>query len=636
MLLQYIRDRATGWVAWGIVTLIIIPFALWGIYDYFSPSARLAAASVNGVEISLQRFNQLYQQQRYQMQALLGAAYRPDLLDEDLLRRRAIDDLVEDEIVIQAGVSQGMRIGDLQLATSIEELPAFQGESGFSQSAYEQWLRARGYSPPGFEFDFRRSLLTQQLGNAVTTGALVTARDLREHRRLSLQKRTVRTLYLPASKYLEEEVDEQAIIDHYESNRASYVTPEQVRVEYLEISRERIAEAIPIDDSDLHELYDARKATMTTPEQREASHILIALDSQADDAVVNAATEKLTGLAAQMLAGAAFEDLAKAHSEDPGSAQGGGGLGWFGRDIMDPNFEAAAFSLTEGEISEPVRSSFGLHLIKVSAVRESRTKSFDEARDELVAEYQDEQAEKIFVDRAEQLFNLSFEHPDSLDEAAEALELAPKRTEFFSRNDDDAVGLPANSRFVEAAFGPDVLVEGNNSELIELDDARVVVLRIAQRSEAAPRALEEVHEEIAQTLSTRAAGERAREIGSGLVKRLRGGADAEPVAGELGLTWNDSLELARRSTALDPQILDTAFRMPRPAAAAVTYDGIEASNGDYVIVALQTVADGDSAGDLEDETRTQVSRAIGQGDYDALVRTLRARADVVVFDDNLQ
>ncbi len=635
-MLEFIRKRATGWVAWGIVILISVPFALWGINQYFTPVSDLSVAKVNGTEIELREFQQAVQNQRSRLRQMLG----PELaasVDEVLVRQQTLDRLIGEQLLLQAAAESGMRVGDAQLATEIQSQQIFRSDGKFSPERYQNFLRQQGYSPGGFEQMMRQGLISGQVSNGLMSSAFVTDAELARMRSLQGQNRSFRTLEVPVSRFMDVPVSDEAVARHYEENKARYVRPEQVSIEHLEISRPRIAAEIPVDEGELKRLYEARKANYSTPEQRKVSHILLSVASDADDAAVDEARNKLLDIRRQIESGASFEDLAKAHSEDPGTAQNGGDLGFISRDIMDPAFDAAAFSLKAGEVSAPVRSDFGLHLIKVSDIRGGQTRSFEEVRTQLKTEFQNEQADLVFSEQVERLATLTFEHPESLDIAAETLGLEIKTSPLFDRN-GAAEGIASNREVVLAAFSEDVREGGNNSEILELDNGVVVSLRVNRHEPAAPLPLDAVRDQIVGELKLRSAREKAREIGRALLEKLRNGESPEQAAASAETQWSETASLSRQSGQADPGLRALVFRMPKPQQQARTYAGRALPDGGFQIVALESVTSGsvDGEGDAPEDLRRSMAAAFGSAALDQYSRALRDKADVAINEENLQ
>ena len=243
--------------------------------------------------------------------------------------------MINDELVYQAAIDHGMRIGDEQLATSIRSLDVFKEDGKFSQARYESWLRQQGYVPGSFEYSFRRSLLSAQLHAGIADSAIVTAGDLDQSLKLQEQQRGFAYLQVPVSRFQDvAEVTDEAVTAYYERHRDQFVNPEKVNISYLELSRSGIAAGISISDEELESRYDAQKANYMTEEQRRASHILISLSEDASAEDEERARERAQQLKARIDAGESFEELARAHSEDPGSAQTNGDLGIFGKGWM--------------------------------------------------------------------------------------------------------------------------------------------------------------------------------------------------------------------------------------------------------------------------------------------------------------
>jgi peptidyl-prolyl cis-trans isomerase D len=406
----------------------------------------------------------------------------------------------------------------------------------------------------------------------------------------------------------------------------------------VEVSRDAIAESINVDDEELRSLYEQRKTNYRTAEQRDASHILLRLEKDADDAAVAEARDKLAGLKELIEAGTPFEELAREHSEDPGSAKQGGSLGTFGRGVMDPAFETAAFALAEGHVSEPVRSSFGMHLIKVNTIRASVLKSFEQVRDELGTERRFEEAEQTFVDQVEQLATLAFEHPESLDIAAETLGLTPTVSDWLLPVGGTNIGVGANPAVLEAAFSPEVLELGNNSELIELDASRVIVLRVAEHRPTEPQSLDEVSDRIRADLSSREGRKLASETGTGLLEVLRDGEQSAAAVESSGYDWSEEAEHERTARGVNQAVLKALFRMPRPSPGAESYESAVTPSGDFVIIALAGVSDGELgqvAKAEQDTARQSIAAERGRNDYDAMVKGLREAATIDIYRENL-
>ncbi len=630
-MLNFIREKIQGWIAWVIVGLLIIPFALWGINEYFGTGGGLVAATVNGTEIDQREFQQTFYEQRSRMQEMLGGQYDSRIFDPQL-RQRVINELVERELLLQNADAMGYRVTDENVAAMIRSFEVFQENGVFSPELYRQRLQAQGQNPAIFEQRIKRALLASQLPSGIADTAFVTDAELDALIRLQGQQREVAYLTLPITQYEEpSDASEAAVASYYETHRERFMTPEMVSVEYVELSADELGADVDPGDEKLREFYKARSQQFSVPEERKVRHILFTIPEGADEAEVEAVRAKAEAALKRIREGESFAELARQVSEDPGSAEVGGDLGFISAGVMEPDFEQAAFALKEGEVSEPVLTSFGFHLIKVDEIRAGKVKPFESVRDELLKEYQRDEAERKYFDLADKLTNMAYEMPDSLTEVAESLGLPLKESPLFSR--DGGKGLFADPHLVSAAFSDEVLKQGYNSEPVEVGDRHVVVLRVKEHREAAPLPLEEVAEIISQQIITEKARERAQQAAAGLVERLEAGASREEIAKELGAEWQTPAPLERNTATLDSALVQAVFRMPRPVGGATRYGSTGLISGDFAVLALSRVIDGDPASFDQAERenlRQQLTNLRGTESTQAVLESLKAKAHIVI------
>ncbi len=635
-MLQSIRERATGWIAWVVFGLISVPFALWGVNQYLGTDPNPVVAKVNGTEISLQQFQQAYTQQRDQLRAALGSNFDESALDPIALRDQTLEQMIADEALMHAALADGMRISDQQVAATIRSESTFARDGAFSQDTYQQWLRGQGFSPASFEFRLRRNLLAQQLANGIIQTALPTEKETNRLATLLSQRRSFATLSVPLSRFIDEPIDEAKIVDYYNQHRDELVVPERVAADYVLVSRDEIIPTIEVDESALRRRYELEKANFSTPEQRKVSHIMIQVPPGADDKEVEAARQRIMALREAVISGADFATVATESSEDPGSAGLGGDLGFITPGAMDKAFEDAAFSLQPGVVSEPVRSSFGFHLILVTDIKPGGTKSFEEVRDELRRAYQQDEAERRFFEQVERLANISFEVPDSLEPVADTLGLEVRSAGPLSRDGIPDDPLFSRPEVLTALFSEDVLEQGNNSQPIDLGDGRVVVVRARERIPSVQQTLDQARPVIEARLKRENAEAKVREVGKNLLERLRSGDALETVAAETGGQWQEQSDVRRDSGDANTAVLETAFRMPRPATTgAPVFDGVATSDGDFVLIALRKVDDPPPDADMLAKLRQAVALERGRLEFQAFVDSIRSRADVRIYEQTL-
>lgn len=626
-MLEFIRTKAQGWLAWIIVGLIIATFALFGIEQYLGGGREASVASVNGQEISQQRLQQAYQMQRQRLQEMFGENFNPEMFPEARMKEQILDDLIQQELLVLAAKDSGLRIGDEQLASMIREVPQFQRDGKFSQEVYEQALRSQGQGVATFEERARRDVLTQQLQIAVMGSEFSTASEELALMQLRSQTRDIGFMVLSAANYEKEmSVTDEEIGRYYDDNAARFAIPEQVSVNYIELNAQSMAGTIPVSEQEIAERYESQKMNYSSPEERKARHILIRLAKDADEKSVAEAKGRVDELAQRIAKGESFAELAKANSQDPGSAPQGGDLGFFGRGMMDPAFETATFALKKGEVSQPIRSSFGFHLIQLDDMRGGDTKPLAEVRSQIAAEIRQEQADQKFFELAGKLGNLVYEHPDNIDEASSQLGLPLQQSAPFARA--GGAGIASNQKVVAAAFTDKVLKDGENSEVIEVNDKHLVVLRLREHTPEKQRPLGEVKAQITAQLKKDKAKLRVEEVADALLTRLAKGEDPRVLAKEAKVEWRRVANAAREGSELPPAVVTQAFRMPRPADIASTARTAMPEGGQALIalygVASPSVTGSDESGML----KRQLQQANAQAAINSMIASLRAKATI--------
>ncbi len=636
-MLTSIRNHAKGWLGITLLALIAIPFAFTGVYSYMSGGGAVIVAEVDGREIGQREYANAYQSYRQRLQSLLGSNFRPELLDERALRREALDRLIEEIVLIETAQEQGYRVGADQLAQQITATQAFQTDGRFDRDLYQARLAQNGQSPEQYEQGLRTQLLMEQLLGGLGSTAFVTQAELAEAQRLQLQRRNLVYALIPPAEQADLPAPEEAALEaFYADSGTRFAEPEQVRVDYLDLSVERLMSEVGDPDEDgLALLYEEERSRLATTEERRARHILLELPADADEATRADSLAKAKTLRTQLVDGVDFAELARSESADPGSAEAGGDLGFFARGQMDPAFETAAFELSIDQISEPVRSAFGYHLIEVTEIRGDTSPDLESMRDTLTELYRRQQAEQLFFDRSEMLANLSYEHPEALDTAAEALGLEIQTSPWLTRTGGED-WLLAEPRVLEAAFSPDVLGEGLNSEVLELVDGRLLVLRQGEHKVARQPELGEVREAVVDYYQETRAGELARERGSELLVRLRGGEALEAIAAEAGLETIEVTGMGRDDALRPLPIVRAAFRLPRPVGGTPGVAGVELEDGGYALLQLNGVEAGDpEAPEDEARLREALARVQGSAELAGVMIGVRSRATIKINEENL-
>jgi len=622
-----------GVVGWFLLGALFIAFAFFGLNSYFTSNAKTYAADVNGVEITIPEYQRAYQQMRSRMQRMMGEAYNPAMIDEDALKKSALQELIREQLILQEAHDDGYAVSKQLVAAQINAVPVFKGEDGkFSVEKYRQVLQLQGMAPPEFEWRLSRELMVNQIINGIAQTAGVSQKDLERVYRLQTQQRRFSYLELPLQQSADKvEISDSDIEQYYTAHAGDFMTPERVKIQYVELKADELQVSSKPDDEALHALYDEHSDRYITPEQRRARHILVSLPPDAGKDAEKKAREKAESLLARLEKGESFEKLAKEDSDDPGSASKGGDLGYFGRGVMTPEFETAAFALQKGELSGIVKSPFGFHIIEVTDIKPQHAKPFDEVRDELVKEYQTQERGDLFSDKSEILANKAFEQPDSLQGAADALGLEIKTSDWLTKAGGPGIGQ--NEMVVNAAFQQDVLDTGNNSEPIELGDNHLVVLRILEHQAAEKQPLESVKDKVKAEVRDMKARELTNTLGASLLKELKSGKSLADIASAQQLKVKTTGLIGRDATDPESHIVTEAFLLPSAADKGQSATGFSLDSGDYVLLTLEEIKDGDfstlsKADQLK--VRQELDRIIGASEVSAFTDELKNSAKITI------
>jgi peptidyl-prolyl cis-trans isomerase D len=618
-MLQAIRDKVTGWIAYGIIFLISIPFALWGVNSYLGGGEVLPAATVNGEEISVRDLDQALASYRQRLAQLFGGTIPQSFDNESMLREQVLGQLIEEFVLRQYTQEQRYRIGDNELNKIIRNMDSFQRDGQFDTEIYQSQVRSLGYSPVGFEQELRLSGSIEQFQNGIRETAFVVPVFESQFTKLRNQTRKIRTLTYTLDPSTIQ-VDAGEIEQQYQAQADRYRTPERVKIDYIELSLDSIKESISVNDDDVFARYQENRSAYTSAEIREASHILLKVDA---DEPAQPALARIVRIRERITNGESFADLAREFSEDPGSANDGGNLGEIERGVMVQSFEAALFAMEVDQLSEPVKTAFGWHLIKLHSVSGGEMQSFDSLKASLEDEIKTELAESQIYDLVENLANLAYEQPDSLLPAAEQLGLQVQTSDWFDRSMSE--GIAAEAKIRQFAFSPEVLNQGLNSEAIELGGDRVVFLRLNQREAPTLQPLEQVRERIKSELIQVKAREQSLELGTAALAELKSGKTLDDLSREWSSSISDPGFIQRNQSGLDVAVLGRAFSMPTPDQGVV-FDGLSQANGDYVLLELSAVLSNDT--NVDREALDSLVAARGSAEYQSVLKLLTSRADV--------
>jgi len=636
-MLQAIREHTAGWIAGFVLVLLAIPFALWGINNYFVAQVQTWVAKVNGQEISQGDYQQRLSNYRQRMRQMLGENFDPGMLEQPDFKRQFLEDMIRSRVLLQAAQDAGFEVPPQRIANEIASYPALQESGKFSPERYRQALQSIGMTPKQFEAQVRDDLLTNEVVGSLQSTALVTDQEVNNLIRLQNQTRDFKYFLLPADRYQDQvSVTDDEIKTYYDEHPDAFMTEEKVSIRYLELSAAEIAKTIKVDEPALLAWFKDNQSSYVTNEQRLASHILIQVPEDATPDQVAEAKAKAEKADERVRNGEDFAKVAKEMSDDPGSAASGGDLGWLEKGQMPDAFEQALFSLDKGQVSDPVRTGYGFHVIKLRDIQEPKGKTFEEARDQVAKDYKSSEAERMYLEQADRLVDQTYENPSSLQPAADALDLKVQEAGPFTR--DGGEGIASNQDVVKTAFSDLVLQDRLNSDPVELGPNHVAVMRVTDHQPSERRPLDDVKDEIRQTLVTDKARKVAERKADDAVKALSSGsAELAGLAGEEGSELVTAESTERNASDYPPQLLDGVFKLPAPKGG-MAYHAVAAGNGDRAVVALSAIHPGDpsKATDADRQRiRQQLARAYVGAEINAMVDNLEKKADVKIAEDRL-
>ncbi|OGT82966.1 MAG: hypothetical protein A3H91_02320 [Gammaproteobacteria bacterium RIFCSPLOWO2_02_FULL_61_13] len=629
-MLQTIRDKVQGWIATTIVLLLIIPFAFWGINYYFDGGAEISVLSVGDRDVPLRDYQRALQNLR---QRWVAATEGKIPVDDEVLKKQTVDSLINRELMSNAAMDLGLRISNEQVRSAIEGVDGFRGANGFDRIVYESAIAQMGLSPAGFESQVRNDLTAEQLQSVIVGSVFSAGDEVRSLAALRRQTRDIQYAVLPSDAVKEGmQIPEADIKNFYDKNADLFQEPERVKLAWLHITLQRLADDVPVDDATLESWYGDNAANYTVAEQREVRQLLVPVAEDADDAVAQAAQARAEAIMGRVRAGARMAEILAEEDKSGKEPLEFSDFGFLGRGVLDAEIEEAAFATAAGQAVGPISSRFGFHIVEIGQIKQSSANSFAEVRADVERDYRHAEAAKVYAELSDRLATLAYEHPDSLDTAAEELDLRIQESDLFSR-DAPPGELLANPQVLESAFSEEALVNHNNSELIELEGDQAVVLRVTEHVPASVMPLEQVRERIVTRLRFDRAREATGKRGAALLAQLHAGAEAAALAGKEGLEWRISNDVMRDDPGVNRAILRAAFSAGRPQDAAPVYAGVSMGTGDYGLVMVTEVSepapDSFTKADL-DAVREELDRLKAMSGWSRYVKELRQRTDINV------
>ena len=614
-MLSAIRNKSKGWVAYLIVGLITVPFALFGIQDYVSRSATNSIATVDGEDIDINIYYQELNTQQRNLQQQLGAAYTQEI--DDAIKQTLLDSMINEKLIENYANSLDIVTLDDEVKSVIELNQAFLVDGEFSQDRYTQLLRLNSYSPAGYELAQSKSLTREQIKRNLSGSAFMSSIQIDQLNDLASQQREVSYIALNTNNYLDQvSVSKDQISDYFDENRSSFIEGRKVKVDFVELTLDTMDEPDSPTNDELQSLYDDNADLYTNLERKRAQHILVESEDLAND------------LLDQINQGADFADLAKANSEDSSSNEEGGDLGFFEKELMGAEFDEAVFAMNIGDVSDVVATDYGyFHIIKLTDIEPETMQTFDQVEEQLAALYIKKAKEKMLFDSLEEFINLSYE--ESLDMVADQFGLELQTSDYFGNGSSFY-----DPKFVASAFSPSVIDDGENSEVMEINSEVFVVLALSDLQSERERDLSEVESQIESTLKTASAKEVIEDIAESIASALSSGDEqtANQLISENNLEWVSEGWISRASE-LPYDVTSKSFSLSKPEEGRHTYSAQSADRLTSVVIDLGGVRI------PEEDADTGISALyLSQENNEmfvSLIKQLREGAEIKVFTDLL-
>ena len=635
-MLQALRGKKSSFAIKIVLVVITIGFSFWGIESYLITRVDSSVANVDGTEISQDQFRQRFEENRQRMMQMMGGQIDASFFERPEMKRQVLDQLVNEQVLVEANRKLGVYVTDDQVRKEILGIQAFQKDGKFDTDTYKMLLQTQGMTPASFDQRVRDNLAVRQLPEQVGTSVLVTDAALDAYLKLKDQHRDFRYIKLEKPASDDAPVSDADLEAYYKEHQQDFITPERVALSYVELDASKLEVSEKADDAVLKDRYEKEKQKFVTTEQRLASHILVKVPGKGTPDDQKQALAKAQEIAKEAKGGKDFAALAKQESADLGSKNQGGDLGWLEKGTTDEAFEGALFAMNKGDISDPVLSAEGYHIIQLRDVRPGTTRSFEEVKPELAKEFATTERDRIYSDKASRLTDLTYQDPSTLDSAAKELNLTVQKTELFPRT--GGPGIASNPNVIKAAFSDSVLVQNNNSDAIELGPNHIAIIRIAERKPATPKDLAEVRDQVKARIIAERTAKNAKDRADKLYAEFEKGETLEKIAEANKLKVDTQKDIGRDAGSVDTPIVRAAFTLPRPSADKPERQLVTLGGDAYALLELDSVTDGDPSkldAKTKQAARNTLAEAISSTTTREFVDALRSDSKIRVSEERI-
>ena len=634
-MLGTIRDKATGWIAGIIVGALIISFAFWGVSFYFGQGGDVNVATVNGTDIKLKTFQRSFYTLRKQMQTMLDDKALT-LEEEDFVKQETLKRLVETEVINQIIKDNGLRVSNEKVIETITNLEYFKDDKGFDRDKYERTVISMGMDPVVFEAQLRIDLLYEQLQSGLSESLFVLGSELDEAVQLQSQTRDLTYSILNLSSFIDKsEVADSEIEAFYKENPQSFAEPEKVKIAYLELDVDDLANAISTDEEQLRTYYNDNKDKYDVVEQRSVTKLFVKTGEDATVEDKNRAKEVINSAMALVDNGKSFEEVIEKFTEEGKGALEFSEHAFMAKGIMDKEVDEFLFSADEGAISEPIETESGFNIVKVGEIRGGPKNVYETVAEQVAKDYQKSEAELQFFELADLLTTLSYEHSDTLEFAAEEIGQNVIESEYFSRVSTPE-GVLSNSDVISKSFDPELIGTGQNSEAIEISVNHIIVLRVVDHKVATTKPLEEVRDDVIASIWLQRAKDKIKETAENISEQLESGIAPDALTSEVDLEWETAEKVTREDVNVNRAVLRNAFQAGKPKDKPIVVTN-RLGSGDYAIIQVTAAYEGEvSEGDeIINKYDLELRRNRGTTEWREFLNDARKNANVKLYKENI-
>ena len=627
-MLQNIRDRSTGWIAYVIVIGISIPFALWGIDQYFT-SNNIIVAEINDTKISLERLNNEYQGKLQEMQSLISKDENEAELQKKIIKRTVLDELIDSVLVREFVNKNKFQISEKSLILDIKNNKMFHESNKFSPKRYQNLLQSQGIKISDYERIRRSELKTLQFYNNIVGSSFIASKQLKDLENLKYQKRNFKLLSLSYKDFVDNDKQstEQQKKDFYVKYRNLFSMPEKFDIEYIVFNKNILKKQLSINLGNLENYYNENKFKYVITEKRKVSQIF--LSNLKNNKEENANLIKL--IAKKISSGEKFGELANKYSNDKLSNKKEGNIGWVSRNEITKKISDEIFNLKSvEEVSNIVETESGFYVLKLKGLRDAKIKKFNEVKELVKRDYENIQIVNKYDEIFEDLSNILFENPDSLNKVEEYLSVSKVSTGLLTlpriKKDHKILN---DQKILEVLASKSVNVERQNSALIEVKD-NMIMLRINNKAPVEFMRYEEVKKEVESLINTESAIETMKDSIANIELKIKNGADMKVIEKLTNQKSTYYSNIERADDSIPPSILLKVFSLTKKNNVT----SIESGTGNYELIVLDSIQNGES--DLSNKSlKTMFYNEQVNVVLYSVIQSLREQAKVKIYPKNL-